>query len=358
MLEKMNLMLDTLNFSGNKKIDFSISLNKIHKIIVLQNNMNLMSEEDLDKLLNSFEKKEDNTRDKTSEEYINSFNSIIFTDGSCIGKRKGTKFGGSGVYVHSLNETYNSLKIFEKIQQEEAIIIEEKSNKILFLGSKENDKYLEYICSEDECSSIGYSMNQRNNLKFCSRHKSEECVNIYKYEMFTPTNIRAEGYAILIALNYILYNISNTDKSLSKKKLKKYILEQLEGSKIYDINILDFDKWDYESNLFKEDENNSYNKFLIVSDSKFWIDLVSKWLSGWARKRTISDKKNVDIIIKILDILHKLNSHKCYVEFLHINGHQDKKKDSEINFYHKGNILADKLATHASQSKDNKLYVI
>lgn len=325
--------------------------------------MNLMSEEELDKLLNTHTDKDTNNVklgdiDILSEDYINSFKSIIFTDGSCIGKRKGTKFGGSGVYIHSIDEVYNSLKIFEKIQQEEVVIIEEITNKILFLGSKENTAYLSYICNEQECSSIGYSINKSNNLKLCSRHKTEDCVNIYKYELFSPTNIRAEGNAILIALNYILYNITNNEGKLSKKKIKKNILEQLENSDIYNINILDLDTWKYEDKIFKENENNYLNKFLIVSDSKFWIDLVETWLSGWAKKRTITEKKNIDIIFKILDILYKLSKLDCYIQFMHINGHQDKKKDSDINFYHKGNILADKLATHASQSKDNKLYVL
>ncbi len=33
----------------------------------------------------------------TASEYINQWDIIAFTDGSCIGKRQGAKFGGSGV---------------------------------------------------------------------------------------------------------------------------------------------------------------------------------------------------------------------------------------------------------------------
>lgn len=314
----------------------------------------MITEEELNKLLDSGNTVEDEEKiDIYSEDYINSFNCIMFTDGSCIGKRQGTKFGGSGIYLHSANKSeyyskWNSYKIFEKPPQEEILIKSIKSNKILFMGNKESTEI--YTCGEDDCTSIGYSV--YNNKLYCSRHKKEEGESVHTYEQFQPTNIRAEGTAILTALKTILY--MNSKKECSAKKVKKWLIDESIYEKLKEIKMMDMDCMKVEVCV----EEESKNKYMIVSDSKFWIDLITKWLPGWLSKRTFMDKKNSDIIVKMATILNMIREADCHVKFLHINGHQDKKDKSEINFYHKGNILADKLATHASKVKDSGMTVL
>jgi ribonuclease HI len=320
--------------------------------------MSMMTEEELNALLD----KDDNTQicqeDTLSEDFINKWDTIFFTDGSCIGKKKGTKFGGSGVYCHNSSEVFiipNKLKIFEKTQQEEVFIRKNSENiiEIKFIGSKENKDFLHYTCSEQECPNVAYCIDSNNKLMVCSRHKNENCSILYTYDNFTPTNIRSEGNAILISLKTILYSL-RTDK-FKLNRLKHFIQEidlELISKNIYDIN-----QFNVKKPLDEESENIVNNKFLIVSDSKFWIELITSWLYSWMKKNIVLEKKNNDLIIKIINILNEISHYSCYIRFIHINGHQDKKKE-EPNFYHKGNILADKLATHASQSKENKLSII
>lgn len=315
-----------------------------------------MSEADLSKLLDMCDvDKTNNTTeiDIYSDDYINSFRCILFTDGSCIGKRAGTKFGGSGVYLHSTNTSedyskWNCYKVFEKPPQEEIIIKSLKTNKVLFLGDKQSTEIIEkYTCEEDNCTSIGYSISSGS--LFCSRHKREDGEAQHTYEQFQPTNIRAEGNAILIALKTVLY--VNDKRAYSTKGIKKWLTEDI-YDKLKVIKLMDMDSM----NVVVEKESD--NKYLIVSDSKFWIELITKWLPGWLSKRTFTEKKNSDIIVKLIVVLDMLARADCSVTFLHVNGHQDKKDKEEVTFYHKGNILADKLATHASKSKDNLMTVL
>lgn len=327
---------------------------------------NNFTEEQLNKLLenNNYAKsKADNILSKDemlSEEYINRWDTIFFTDGSCIGKKKGTKFGGSGIYCHNANNKGiipDKLKIIEKNPQEEVFIrkVIDGSNNIKFIGSKENEDFLKHTCSELECGNIGYCLGEDRKTILCSRHKLENCALLYAYDNFTPTNIRAEGKAILISLKTILFSVKEVDRQFSRNRLKKFIQEvdnDLITKNVYDINQLDIKKY-----INKDLELEAEHKFLIVSDSKFWIELITCWLDGWMRKNIVLEKKNNDIIIKIIHTVHQLSEANCYIKFMHVNGHQDKKKE-EINFYHKGNIIADKLATHASQSKENKLSIL
>ncbi len=313
-----------------------------------------MSEEELNKLLDSSEETNTDNIDIYSDIYINSFKSIIFTDGSCIGKRTGTKFGGSGVYIHSSHieqkyNKWNSYKIFEKPPQEEVLIKDYVSKKIIFLGDRQSEECYKYICFIDDCNSIGYAL--EDDKLMCSRHKTESSIIKFNYEQFQPTNIRSEGNAILLALKTILY-IDNVENEISSKKLKKH-LTYSSTKKLYNISTLDLTEIKFEDVI-----SGDSNEHLIVSDSKFWIELITKWMSGWVSKRVIMEKKNIDIILKILITLNEMMEKGHRVKFQHINGHQDKKQNADINFYHKGNILADKLATHASKSKDNKLSVI
>lgn len=321
------------------------------------------SVEELEKLLdsNNINDKKEVEDDMLSESTIKSFSAILFTDGSCIGKRQGTKFGGSGIYIHSTNNkekfnNYNSINIFEKLPQEKIIYTESNSSIVLYSGDT-NGRNFNYRCREDNCNKVAYSYTNNQNIGnineiVCSDHKNENSVIFSKYTLFHPTNIRAEGNAILIALRVIKFMLIDKNK---KCNLEKYLSSHINNH----LNNFDYNE------IFMADESKDdviKDEFLIVSDSKFWIDLITLWMKGWTEKRSIMDKKNSDIILEILNVYNWIILNNSNVRFKHVRGHQDSKKENgqsvELNFYHKGNILADKLATHASQSKDNKITVI
>jgi ribonuclease HI len=331
------------------------------------------SVDDLEKLLdsnngNNGDREVEIEDDMLADSVIKSFSVILFTDGSCIGKRQGTKFGGSGIYIHSTNNNkkyskYNSINIFEKLPQEKILYNKNDSSIILYSGDT-NRVDFKYRCCEENCNKIAYSYKYKQDIGnrnisekdiVCSDHKSESSIIFSKYTLFHPTNIRSEGNAILIALRTIKFMIEGKNNKNKRCDLEKYLSSQVSNY----LNNFDYNE------IFTADiesENKEYDEFLIVSDSKFWIDLITIWLKGWVTKRSIMERKNSDIILEILDVHNWIILNKATVKFKHIKGHQDSKKENgksiELNFYHKGNILADKLATHASQSKDNKITVI
>jgi ribonuclease HI len=325
------------------------------------------SVEELEKLLDSHNINNTNKdieieNDMLSETVIKSFAAIMFTDGSCIGKRQGTKFGGSGIYIHSTNNNknynkYNSINIFEKLPQEKILYTKSDSSIILYSGDINKEDF-KYRCCKDNCNKIAYSYISNKNIGnvneiVCSDHKNEDSIIFSRYTLFYPTNIRSEGNAILLALRTIKYMLNNKNK---KGNLETYLSSQVSNC----LNSSDYNE------IFTAEENKDEDiikdEFLIVSDSKFWIDLITVWIKGWVEKRSIMDRKNSDIILEILDVHNWIILNNAIVKFKHIKGHQDSKKENgksvELNFYHKGNILADKLATHASQSKDNKITVV
>ncbi len=291
----------------------------------------------------------------TASEYINQWDIIAFTDGSCIGKRQGAKFGGSGVYLYSTKEqNYNGFKIIKRHVGET----------ILYLSAVEDKKIKEYnsldnmnnICNGENCCKIAYTHDKK-----CSKHKIETSKIVAKYFTYTPTNIRSEGLAILISLWAGLAFINKgANKKIKKSAIKESILQEL-----YNLENLDMDNLQslsYEGVIITDKEKLNIapgKKIMVVTDSLFWIDLITKWLSKWIRTRTIEDRKNIDIILLIIKLLANLKKSNIHVFFQHVEGHKDKKSAGEdLNIYYRGNILADKLATHASKSEDNNLIVL
>lgn len=290
---------------------------------------------------------------QVSDDYIKQWDIIAFTDGSCIGKRQGAKFGGSGVYLYSTKEThYNGFKIIKRHVGETILYLSANDKKLVKEYSKIES--LENICSDDDCSKVAYTHDKK-----CSKHKSENSKIIAKYFTYTPTNIRAEGIAILISLWASLAFV----KLGPLKKIKKSLLKAEINSKLFDLENLDMN--DLESLNYKNviitnnGEIEQYNgiKIMVVSDSLFWIDLITKWLAKWISKKTIEERKNIDIILLVIKTLTEMKKNNIHVFFQHVEGHKDKQTD-DLNIYHKGNILADKLATHASKSDNNDLIVI
>jgi len=86
--------------------------------------------------------------------------------------------------------------------------------------------------------------------------------------------------------------------------------------------------------------NNKYIKHIvIVTDSEYSMNCITKWCSNWVKKNWKSssgkDVKNKELIQKIY-ILYK----KYKVKFKHINSHT-----SNTGFFYDGNRVVDKLAS-------------
>ena len=80
------------------------------------------------------------------------------------------------------------------------------------------------------------------------------------------------------------------------------------------------------------------DKVKIYTDSKYSINVITKWYDIWVRNGLLSNKKNLDIIIPICNLFKENNN----VELIHIRGHSGKKDIHSI-----GNSIADKLATQS-----------
>lgn len=115
-----------------------------------------------------------------------------------------------------------------------------------------------------------------------------------------PTNIRGEGYAILMAMRYIQR-------------------EALDG------------------------------QHTIVTDSQFWMDMIGKYIPKWTSKKDHSwqDHKNSDLCKKIWEQYCAMQPR---VKFHHIRSHQKTRpQDPDQAEMWVGNIEADQLAQLAAQ---------
>jgi len=295
-----------------------------------------------------------NTTDETelneTQEYLSQYNLIFFTDGSCLGngKQDSRNKAGFGIYIISTNEksdyyNHNDTKIIKKIDKEVILynIYSYDINYISITNSKDINKDIH--CYYDDCTYYAVYTDCDTNQTSCKIHKNDNMIINRKYEQYHGTNIRAEGAAILYTLLYIKTIV------VDKHNIKKDVIKNLKLDKLYNIknyiNPIDF-------NL------KSKNKFLIVSDSEFWINVITKWSNSWVRKFTILEKKNLDLNILINYYMNILYNNGVEIVFQHIHGHSDKNKDTKLNFYQRGNVMADKLAVMSNKLKDTKLKVV
>jgi ribonuclease HI len=94
----------------------------------------------------------------------------------------------------------------------------------------------------------------------------------------------------------------------------------------------------------------------IITDSEFFINVMTKWIEGWKRKNWKKadgdDVQNIDLIYWFDSLLH-IHRDRIRVEYQHVKSHRDppKMKDSEeyANWY--GNHQADTLARKASMQQ-------
>lgn len=82
----------------------------------------------------------------------------------------------------------------------------------------------------------------------------------------------------------------------------------------------------------------------IITDSEFSINVASKWITNW-QLNNFNGKKNPDLLTILFDLL---NFHT--VTFTHINSHTGGNSENEI-----GNAAVDKLASEALKFEDYKM---
>ncbi len=311
-----------------------------------------MADFDLDSLINSNYDNDDNSStlvDELSNSYLNSYNLIMFTDGSCLGNGRDSSDvrnkAGFGIYILCNNKDskyylHNDTKIIKKINNDFLMFNKNTYNNIYYNLTHKNE--IDTKCINEGCTYYAI-YNHGSEPGYCKSHKLDGMNLNNQYFQYSATNIRAEGFGILYSLIYIkLLNVDSiNDKIEISKNFKLDKINNLKSS----LKILNFNK-------------KSDNKFLIVTDSKFWIDLITKWCNSWIRKGLVFDKKNVDLIIMINHYMNILSENNIEIEFKHVHGHSDTKVKTELNIYQKGNVMADKLANIANDAKNLALRIV
>lgn len=309
-----------------------------------------MTDFDLDALMNDdFNLEEKTEVNEFSPGYLNSFNLIFFTDGSCLGngsKDDSKNKAGFGIYIMNNNKDsyyfgHNDTKILKKIDKD--FIMFDKNTYDTIYYNLTNKNETDTKCINGGCTYYAIYNNQQG-PGFCKSHKQDGMELNNNYFQYSATNIRAEAYGILYALIYI--KILHVDNINDKYEIaRRFRLDKINNLK-NNLKLINFSK-------------KSVNKFLIVTDSKFWIDLITKWCNSWIRKGLVFDKKNVDLIVMINHYMHILSENNIEIVFKHIGGHADTKvKNVELNIYQKGNIMADKLANFANAAKNLALRIV
>jgi ribonuclease HI len=312
-----------------------------------------MSDFDLDSLMNDdFNLEEKTEVNEFSPSYLNSFNLIFFTDGSCLGNGKDSadakNKAGFGIYIMNNNKDsiyfgHNDTKILKKIDKDFIMFNKNTYDTIYYNLTHKNET--DTKCYNEGCTYYGIYTTDSNKKcpGYCKSHKQDGMELNNNYFQYSATNIRAEGYAILYALAYIKFlHVDNINDKYEITRIFK--LDKINNLK-NNLKVINFNK-------------KSVNKFLIVTDSKFWIDLITKWCNSWIKKGLTFDKKNVDLIIMINHYMHILSENNIEIVFKHIHGHADKDKKAELNIYQKGNVMSDKLANIANDSKNLALRIV
>lgn len=259
---------------------------------------------------------------------LNDYDLLIFTDGAYGSKKQKAGFGIFIYYLENNNnkefKKYNNNKIIKKIDSD-IFIYDNKTTDLIFYSPIDKNNNINYKCIKDKCEYIALY-----DHKYCSNHKTDIMIKNVNYTKYTPTNIRAEGFAILYSLIYIsnIMNLTN-DSNLKLDKI---------------INI--------KKNISKCEFNKQCNNnFLIVTDSEFWINVITKWQNNWIFNNSIFDKKNTDIIIYINYYLNLLINNNIMIHFKFVKSHADKTiVKSKLSIEQRGNIMADKLAAIAQDN--------
>lgn len=306
-----------------------------------------MTDFDIDNLMNDDLMNNESENNNLENNDLNAYKLIFFTDGSCLANGKETSRSGFGIYIicndiNSIYYNHNDTKIIKAIKKD--LIMYNKNTYDMIYYNLTYDNENDSLCNNKNCTYYAiYNKLSSPKDGYCKSHKKEFMELNNQYFQYFATNIRAEAYGILYSLVYLKFMF--VDGINNKNEIyKRFKLDKIDNIK----NVLKPINFNIKSN----------NKFLIVTDSKFWIELITKWCNTWIRKGLVFDKKNIDLIIMINYYMNILYDNNIEIVFKHIHGHADKKKDIELNFYQKGNVMADKLANIANNKKDLSLHII
>lgn len=219
---------------------------------------------------------------------------IIFTDGGCIGQvKKIDPQAGFGIYIRNSIDELDNYMINKKL-------------------SKTKYKYLD------------------------------------KEYSYKPTNIRAEGFAILYTMIIYKYKLLD-DLKINLSLLNKHKFPTKLSYKI-----------DPDELKIKNTKINN-QKIKIYTDSKFWIQTILEWMPNWIKKNTMlydpnakRDRPNIDLLVYLNYYYQLLTQNNIEVELIHVKAHQDSKKNAKLDEFAKGNIFVDKIASDAITNSDTK----
>lgn len=295
------------------------------------------------------------------DDFLSEFELILFSDGACSGNGKKNSNAGFGVYIHihgNNKHPLQSTKIMRRLETVRyfkydtgASIL--RSNVNTIKGGEAGELSDLPLCSHDNCDNIGYAGVTGKSELFCSSHKKQSHIVKYRYMTFSATNNRGEGIGILTCLRIILAHVKgSTGRKQIWEHIKDYpkdcfTLKTIDSRTIFD---------SYGSVETKK------HKYMIVSDSKLWINIVCNWMNGWIINGIIMEKKNIDIVIWINNVLSELEKEDVSILIQHVPGHFDSKSKNTngeaLNIYHRGNIVVDKLATHSTKLGNTKLAMV
>lgn len=215
---------------------------------------------------------------------------LIYTDGACSGNGKTTATGGFGIFI-AKSALSHPLKINKK----------------------------------------GVSMEFKLNGKMEG--------------FFHVTNIRMEGLAIVSTLalyaNALIDNIATEQTDMLKR------LNECEPFKT------DTLKTAYGPNELRSSSTRNDVSIEIVTDSKFWMDVIQAWMPSWIRKGILMEKKNPDILLMLIYYTEVLKQNEIEVKYTHVRSHQKKGKRTE---HADGNDVADVLATSSVNNPTTNFY--
>lgn len=268
---------------------------------------------------------------------INDYSLLIFSDGAHERTKQRSTFG---LYIQCLDKSSNLYK-FNKLK------IIKKINKDLFCYNLHNINITHHsifnttnsiYCNNENCTYYGvYNYDNINSNYVCKNHKNENMKQSIQYFSYDPSNIRAEGYGILYSL--ILIKLLYVDKLNNVDDIR---------NNINNINIIS----ELKCIPYYEDKNKKYDYCLIVTDSEFWINVITKWSNNWFKTNKFLDKKNIDIVYYINYFMTILINNNIFIKFQFVRGHSDKNKKNKFTIFEKGNIIADKLANIAKNNND------
>lgn len=165
-------------------------------------------------------------------------------------------------------------------------------------------------------------------------------------ETFYVTNIRMEGLAIIATMFlYAEQFVFKKNIECPVEHLNKYFLKQAQPLKL-----------NYSENELNQHGDTTIQSFEIITDSKFWMDVVHKYMPEWIRKNQLLTKtrKNSDLILILYYYTTLFEQNKVKVNFTHVYSHQKGKRSAHAD----GNDIADVLATSAVRNKDTLFHQV